>query len=410
MDYDTPDAVPPPAGGEGRNRPPMDYDTLLDGCCQVGVQIVRCGGEIQRAEDTVRRLLAAYRLEGEVFAVPNCVWVSVRAPDGRVHTVMRRVPSIVTDIDGIERFNDLSRRLCADPPADPAELSARCGAALAELRAYPVVLRLAGYFLGAFFFALFFGGGWAEAWCAGLAGLACGAVLSYLERAGANAFLSTLASAFVLGAVSFTLRAFGAPISLEVTLAGGIMVLVPGLVFTNFMSNLLTGDMVSGLATFARALLSAVKGLAWGLEKPCIPVSTLEAMAWPLAHLEGNIVCAMDARRQQIYNAVFLAEGGELKRLREDRAISLEEAAADLAELDGPAYLVGDGAGLCLDFFPGRGIPCRPAPGHLRLQSAVGVGLAAQRLWPQNAVSAQELAPAYLRLSQAERERLERNG
>ena len=57
MDYDTPDAVPPP----------MDYDTLLDGCCQVGVQIVRCGGEIQRAEDTVRRLLAAYRLEGEVF-------------------------------------------------------------------------------------------------------------------------------------------------------------------------------------------------------------------------------------------------------------------------------------------------------------------------------------------------------
>jgi uncharacterized membrane protein YjjB (DUF3815 family) len=53
------------------------------------------------------------------------------------------------------------------------------------------------------------------------------------------------------------MRALGAPISLEVTLAGGIMVLVPGLVFTNFMSNLLTGDMVSGLATFARALLSA---------------------------------------------------------------------------------------------------------------------------------------------------------
>ena len=165
-----------------------------------------------------------------------------------------------------------------------------------------------------------------------------------------------------------------------------------------------------GSFTGLRIGVSAVKGLAWGLEKPCIPVSTLEAMAWPLAHLEGNIVCAMDARRQQIYNAVFLAEGGELKRLREDRAISLEEAAADLAELDGPTCLVGDGARLCLDFFPGRGIPCRPAPGHLRLQRAVGVGLAAQRLWPRNAVSAQELTPAYLRLSQAERERLERNG
>lgn len=284
MDYDTPDAVPPPAGGGGRNRPPMDYDTLLDGCCQVGVQIVRCGGEIQRAEDTVRRLLAAYRLEGEVFAVPNCVWVSVRAPDGRVHTVMRRVPSIVTDIDGIERFNDLSRRLCADPPADPAELSARCGAALAELRAYPVVLRLAGYFLGAFFFALFFSGSWAEAAAAGLAGLAGGTVLVLLERARANGFLTTLISAFVLGAAACGLPALGAPINLEVTVAGGLMVLVPGLVFTSFMSDLLTGDMMAGLATFARAVLSAA----------AIALGTVAAMALFPGQPAGAAVRAAD--------------------------------------------------------------------------------------------------------------------
>ena len=284
MDYDTPDAVPPPAGGEGRNRPPMDYDTLLDGCCQVGVQIVRCGGEIQRAEDTVRRLLAAYRLEGEVFAVPNCVWVSVRAPDSRVHTVMRRVPSIVTDIDGIERFNDLSRRLCADPPADPAELSARCGAALAELRAYPVVLRLAGYFLGAFFFALFFSGGWAEAAAAGLAGLVGGTVLVLLERARANGFLTTLISAFVLGAAACGLPALGAPINLEVTVAGGLMVLVPGLVFTSFMSDLLTGDMMAGLATFARAVLSAA----------AIALGTVAAMALFPGQPAGAAVRAAD--------------------------------------------------------------------------------------------------------------------
>ena len=292
MDYDTPDAVPPPAGGEGRNRPPMDYDTLLDGCCQVGVQIVRCGGEIQRAEDTVRRLLAAYGLEGEVFAVPNCVWVSVRAPDGRVHTVMRRVPSIVTDIDGIERFNDLSRRLCADPPADPAELSARCGAALAELRAYPVVLRLAGYFLGAFFFALFFSGGWAEAAAAGLAGLAGGTVLVLLERARAMGFLTTLISAFVLGAAACGLPALGAPINLEVTVAGGLMVLVPGLVFTSFMSDLLTGDMLAGLATFARAVLSAGAialgaGLAMALYHR---LSAADAITWTAGY-SGPLCC-----------------------------------------------------------------------------------------------------------------------
>ena len=162
-----------------------------------------------------------------------------------------------------------------------------------------------------------------------------------------------------------------------------------------------------GSFTGLRIGIAAVKGLAWAAEKPCIPVSTLEAMAWPLAHLEGSIVCAMDARRQQIYNAVFLADSGALERLREDRALSLEEAAAGLAGLDGPMTIVGDGAQMCFDFFTARGIDCRLAPVHLRLQSAAGVALAAWRRRTET-VSAQELMPVYLRLSQAERERLAR--
>ena len=235
----------------------MDYDLLLEGCCEVVRQLLRHGAEIPRAEDTARRILAAYGLEGEVFAIPNCVWVSAAAPDGRRHTVMRRVPAPAVDIEGIERFNDLSRHLCAAPPGDPGEILRRCGEAAASLRRYPAALCMLGYFAGAFFFALFFSGGWAEAAAAGLAGLACGAVLWLLDRAGANSFIATAASAFVLGGTACGMAALGAPISLEITIAGGIMVLVPGLVFTNFMSDLLTGDMVAGLATFARAVLSA---------------------------------------------------------------------------------------------------------------------------------------------------------
>jgi len=163
-----------------------------------------------------------------------------------------------------------------------------------------------------------------------------------------------------------------------------------------------------GSFTGLRIGAAAVKGLAWGAEKPCIPVSTLEAMAWPLAHLEGIVVCAMDARRQQIYHAVFRAGGGELRRLREDCAVSLEEAAAALEGLGEPLVVTGDGAELCLDSLAARGVPCRLAPPHLLRQSAVGVGMAAFRRWPGGAVSAQDLTLSYLRLSQAERERLER--
>lgn len=163
-----------------------------------------------------------------------------------------------------------------------------------------------------------------------------------------------------------------------------------------------------GSFTGLRIGIASVKGLAWAAEKPCIPVSTLEAMAWPLSHLAGIIVCAMDARRQQIYNAVFLAEGGQLTRLREDRAISLADAAADLRDLDGPLTIVGDGAALCCDYLTAQGIDCQLAPAHLRLQSAVGVGMAAAHAGMDSAQSAQDVAPVYLRLSQAERERLAR--
>jgi len=271
----------------------MDYDLLLDGCCQVGVQLLRFGGEIPRAEDTVRRLLAAYGLEGEVFAVPNCVWASVCAPNGRVHTRMRRVPGSCANIEGIECFNDLSRRLCAAPPEDPADILSLCRTTLAEMREYSAAVRLLGYFVGAFFFALFFSGGWSAAGAAGLAGLVGGACLIALERARANAFITTLVSAFALGAAAYALAALGAPINIEVTIAGAIMVLVPGLVFTSFMSDLLTGDMLAGLATFARAVLSAGAialgtGAAMALHHSLFPAAagTLYTVRYP-----GPVAC-----------------------------------------------------------------------------------------------------------------------
>lgn len=163
-----------------------------------------------------------------------------------------------------------------------------------------------------------------------------------------------------------------------------------------------------GSFTGLRIGLATVKGLSWAAEKPCIGVSTLEGMAYPLSHLEGIIVCAMDARRSQIYNAVFLAEGGKLTRLREDRAISLEDAAADIREMDGPITIVGDGAALCYEYFTNAGIDCELAPAQLRQQSAVGVAMAAEAAGESAMISAQELMPVYLRLSQAERERLAR--
>ena len=127
-------------------------------------------------------------------------------------------------------------------------------------------------------------------------------------------------------------------------------------------------------------------------------------MAQNAAHIDGLIVGAMDARRSQVYNAVFEAKGGELTRLTPDRAITLEELCAQLQGKQQPITVLGDGGVLCYRYLEEHGVKCSLAPGMLLYQSAVGVGLAAERAYARGeAVSAQELLPVYLRPAQAER-------
>lgn len=160
-----------------------------------------------------------------------------------------------------------------------------------------------------------------------------------------------------------------------------------------------------GSFTGVRIGVSTVKGLAWATGKPCVGVSTLEAMAWH-GVMAGGFVCpVMDARRAQVYNALFEIKDGAPARLCGDRPIALEELAAEASALDAPVLLVGDGAELTAGYFEKAGVPYRLAPENLRFQSAWGVAMAALDKTP---TGADGLLPVYLRLSQAERERQER--
>ena len=160
-----------------------------------------------------------------------------------------------------------------------------------------------------------------------------------------------------------------------------------------------------GSFTGVRIGVSTVKGLAWATDKPCVGVSTLEAMAWHGLAAGGYICPVMDARRQQVYNALFAIRDGRPVRLTEDRPIALEELAPQLRALDSPVFLVGDGAALTAKYLASVQIPCRLAPDNLVWQSAWGVAMAALDKAPG---TADALLPVYLRLSQAERERQER--
>ena len=165
-----------------------------------------------------------------------------------------------------------------------------------------------------------------------------------------------------------------------------------------------------GSFTGVRIGVAAAKGFAWGAELPCYGVSTLEAMAVSLGAWDGYVCPCMDARRSQVYNALFLAEGGKLTRITEDRAIALADLKEELKNLKKSIFLVGDGAVLCYNTLKEEVPELVLPPEHRLHQRAVGVAILAEGLADAGiAPSGGELAPNYLRLSQAEREKLERN-
>ncbi len=353
----------------------MDYELLLDGACELGRDLLRCGAEIYRVEDTVRRILAAYGVEGEVFAIPNCLIVSATDEGGHIHTRMRRTEVQEMNIEGIEQYNALSRQICAHPPEDPRLIMEQVKRLRGQLKSYPTALQLMGYFIGAFFFSFFFSGGWPEAVAGGLTGLITGLCVLLLRRVRSNFFINTLVAGFVLAFVAYGLLALGIPMNIEVVIVGAIMALVPGLVFTNFMSNLLTGDILAGLSTFARAVLTA-GAIALGTGAAIaicrnlwlVPVGTHALHQYPLVlyclfafvacygfcflynvqGLGAFLCCLGGAIGWAVYQAVLFLTGGSVHLASLIAAIVVSiyaEIMARLRKCPATAYLV-------ISFFP----------------------------------------------------------
>lgn len=161
-----------------------------------------------------------------------------------------------------------------------------------------------------------------------------------------------------------------------------------------------------GSFTGIRIGVSAVKGLAWAADKPCVGVSTLETLAWNLVACPGLICPVMNARRSQVYTALFRSEGGTLTRLLPDDALSLAKLEKILAGYNEPVRLCGDGYGIAREALKSVTIP--ETPDRWRHASAYSVAYAALAAYRRGGYTDDAgLKVTYLRPSQAERERLE---
>ena len=236
----------------------MDHNALLAVAADLGYGLLESGAEIYRVEEAIARLLHAYGIvQADPFVIPNCIIVSFVTPTGETLTQVRRMPSHGTDIDLLERYYDLGRRLCREtPPLEEAQR--RLEEVAFSHQTYPFPVLLCAYFAVTAFFAFFFGGTVRDALSAGICGLAIGLVLTVMTRFHANLFFKSMLSSALSAFLAYALVWLGLAQHIELVIIGALMALVPGIIFTNAIRDVMAGDMVAGLTKIADALLTGV--------------------------------------------------------------------------------------------------------------------------------------------------------
>lgn len=262
----------------------MDDITLIDLASDLGYELAMSGAETFRVEESVSRVLSAYGLNAEVFAIPNYLIVTVLTKKGLPITRMRRIGSHGNDLDSVERLSALSRSFCLHTPA-PQEAQQQLADTLANRRAYSPAMLGLGNFLGAFGFCLFFGGSVPDALCAGVCGLLVGLVTGVLGKRRVSQFFITIAAAFFMAWLAYGLGVARICQRTDAVIIGALMILVPGLLFTNAMRDIIYGDTNSGLNRVVQVFLVAaaialgtagawnLSSLLWGMPVSQIAVS-----------------------------------------------------------------------------------------------------------------------------------------
>lgn len=235
----------------------MDYYLLTEVATDLGYELAMSGAETYRIEESVTRVLQTYGIESEVFAIPNCIHVSFETGSRKPLTRMRRIGYHGTNLEAVERYNALSRRICAEKP-EPEVARQWLNGVKSTVRTYGLIGNLVGHFLGSFGFCLFFGGSFLDGIWAGICGFIVYFVNKLMDDLKANPFFGTIAASFSMGLLAYTIGVFGLTNNVDTVIIGTLMILVPGLLFTNSLRDIIFGDTNSGINRLVQVILIAM--------------------------------------------------------------------------------------------------------------------------------------------------------
>lgn len=234
----------------------VDHSGLLTLAVEIGRRLQESGAEIYRVEEAVQRTLQAYGVDsGQVFAIPNCLIVSVVDPEGKPITRMERMVSRGNNVARMEKVYGFCRQVCQETP-DVMQAIQDLKEVDRQVTYFPLWVQLLGFILGEGAFTLFWGGGIWDAVAGGLCGLVIGLCLTYMGRLNVNVFIKTVITTFAAVFLATLLVQIGVGENINLIIIGALMALVPGVMFTSFVRALLAGDLVAGVFKLTEALLT----------------------------------------------------------------------------------------------------------------------------------------------------------
>lgn len=235
----------------------MTHNEVLSCAMAIGENMLISGAEIYRVEDCISRICKAYgAVRTDVFTITSSIVLTVTFPDEETLTQTRRIDGYSTNLTRVDRLNHLSRQICCERPE--FETFREQFLEAVNPREYSYLTQTLAFALIASSFTAFFGGSWIEALLSGCIGILLKATVSLTEFVNFNRVLSNLIASFVMSTIAFVCVKAGLVASVDMIVIGNIMLLIPGILLTNSIRDMISGDTIAGLLRFAEAIIFAI--------------------------------------------------------------------------------------------------------------------------------------------------------